>query len=574
MDWKKAYSQSKWLPSEHHDAYYDAVSITSLAELKSYLDAVHIKECLLRPYATYKDYPIVDSRALLPSFEPDVTEYHFLPGFSLLALDRQLMPFSEIFQYDMLHPLTDFENAIQGPCCPLEHHILQANMQTMLSRLPRALHEVFRREFQHLDTTALEQYPALLPYILNMDRAHVLAHSGSGHFQLAGVFASLPSDIDGEIKRFGLRIGKFHLGDNELYERNRLFVMQFLMELYGFPIASERRTSAALFSRKLHKMGERFLIRVLGQSDRTITTIWNDGTPSRYPRVEKIALIRVEPEQKDVIKTLREQRAFVDEKNRVALIRVQYHQHAYAADNVRQDRALSVSLQQVIHPLTGKAIDGLNLIRDTTNLILRLNDIARGEYHGRIVYKRNEVVENTETDEKRLKFMYSWLSKHQRRFISYSEEFFAAVSRILDAFLAKLDIEEPHSELYALRQEVENRYQYIRQARTIRELEEIRSRNLHGEHIKYDRMLAEAVRLMQAFKFELSIYFDELVATAIRHMDAMLSDRYLRKHYIERPEGELTKNGLEVRRKYGKLVSLRDEFDAIRKSRQSQRPAL
>ena len=116
-----------------------------------------------------------------------------------------------------------------------------------------------------------------MPYLLAMDRAHVFATDVYGHYHLAGLFASFPSDMDGEIKRFGLRTGKFKIGDNEMYERNRTFVCQFLMELYGFPISSERRTSAALFSRRLHKLGERFLVRVLGQSDRTITTIWNNG---------------------------------------------------------------------------------------------------------------------------------------------------------------------------------------------------------------------------------------------------------------------------------------------------------
>ena len=92
----------------------------------------------------------------------------------------------------------------------------------------------------------------------------MLAWDADKFFHLAGVFASFPSDIDSELKRFGIRIGKFVYGDSDMYERNRMFVYQYLMELYGFPIVSERRTSSALFARKLHKMGERFLLRVIG----------------------------------------------------------------------------------------------------------------------------------------------------------------------------------------------------------------------------------------------------------------------------------------------------------------------
>ena len=230
----------------------------------------------------------------------------------------------------------------------------------------------------------------------------MLSKSFYGHYQLSGVFASFPSDMNGEIKRFGLRIGKFQMDNDELYQRNRNFVMQYLMELYGFPIASERRTSAALFSRRLHKAGESFLIRVLGQSDRVITTIWNDHQHGRYPSVEKITLVSIDKEQADIINEIKEKNAFVDEKKRVIILRTLYKQHAFNKGNVRQDRALSIMSHEIIHPLTGKSITNINVLRDTTNLIIRLNDIIRGEYFGTVIYKKTELIENTDTEEKRL----------------------------------------------------------------------------------------------------------------------------------------------------------------------------
>ncbi len=565
FDYKNAFSQTPW---PHTDSLYfdDALVIHDLETLRGFLDIVHIRECLLRPYYEQPDYPLVDPRSLLPSFEPDVLEYRSLPGFSMIAMDRPLVPFAEVFQYDMLHPHSDSTDIAQGDCCPLENTVSAVNMQTVLGRLPRPFHEEFRRRYNHQDITALELYSGILPYLLDMDRAHVLSRHTGGAFMLSGVFASFPSDIDGELKRFGVRIGKFQVGNNDLYEQNRTFVMQYLMELYGFPIASERRTSAALFARRLHKMGERFLVRVLGQSDRIITTIWNSGQNSRYPNVEKIALIQIDADQTETLETIAEENAFVDAKNRVALIRVRYRQHAFDADNVRQDRAISVEQQAIIHPVTGKSVLGPNVIRDSNNLILRLNDIAKGEYYGRIVYKRTEVIENTDTEEKRIKFLYAWLTKHQRRMIGYSEEFFSYATRILENYFEQIEQYDIPTALKEPLTELQGRYQYIRQARTVRILEDIKARQYKGVHLSYLAMLTEAVELLRSYKFELSMYFDSLVQRVIHLTEIMLNDHYLRKNYIDKPEHTLSKQGQEIRKKYGKLVQLLDEFYAIQKN--------
>ena len=106
-----------------------------------------------------------------------------------------------------------------------------------------------------------------------MDRAHVMARDEAGDFRLLGVYGSFPSDLDTELKALGRRLGKFKKLDSATYEREREFVYQFLMELYGFPIASERRTSGALFARRLSRLKEQYLIKVLGASDRTITSL-------------------------------------------------------------------------------------------------------------------------------------------------------------------------------------------------------------------------------------------------------------------------------------------------------------
>lgn len=566
IGWKSLFSQSdfKW-----KDAYsfHDSIDLGTLSNLKHFLDVVHIKHCLVKPYCEIKNYPLVEARELLPSFDSDMWEYKSLPGFALVAFARPLEYFSEVFQYDILYPVMDATSTAEGASCPLEGHVIARNVQTMAARLPRFMQETFRQEFSRVDTSVLDYYPALMPYLLNMDRAQVLAMDSFGHFHLAGVFASFPSDIDSELKRFGMRIGKFVYGDNEMYERNRMFVYQYLMELYGFPIVSERRTSSALFARRLHKMGERFLLRVLGQTDRTLTTYTSDGESRRYPVVEKIALVRVDADLSDAIEAIDRGGFFLDREERVVIIRISYRQHRFDSNNVRQDRALSVGAQEILHPLTGQPLTGVNIIKDTTNMFLRLNDIVRGEFTGRIIYKRTEVVENTDTEEKRLKFLYTWLTKHQRRMIGYSDEFFSNVSKVLSSYLLSPDNDEAFEQYRELHREVITRFSYIQQARKVRILEDLRLRQYKGERIGYRRMIQECVNLLNELKFEIVTYFPELVDAVISTCDAILADRYLVRNYIEPFEDELTAAGLEIRKNYGKLVSLQDGFKAVRKAR-------
>lgn len=567
ITWEEIFSKNG-LPWRDAYTFSRPVDIPDLAALKRFLDAVHIRLCLVKPYQENKGYPLVEARELLPSFDNDMFEYKDLPGFALVALERPLEYFSEIFQYDKLHTAACESD---GASCPLEHAVQALNLQTMAARLPRQHQEIFRQQFARTDTVLLDSYPQLMPYLLAMDRAHVLALGQDRQFHLAGVFASFPSDIDSELKRFGMRIGKFAYGDNEKYERNRMFVYQYLMELYGFPIVSERRTSSALFARKLHKMGEHFLLRVQGQTDRTITTFLSRGENRRYPALEKIALVAVDEDQHEVIEELDRRGFFLDKPRRVAIIRVTYRQHRFDSSNVRQDRALSVASQEVLHPLTGEALSGLNIIKDTTNMFLRLNDIVRGEYTGRIIYKRTEVIENTDTDEKRLKFLYFWLSKHQRRMIGYSDEFFCNVSKVLTGYLYSPDNDEAFDSLRELHREVCAKFSYIQQARRVRILEDLSGRQFKGERIGYRQMLRAALDLLNELKFEIVNFFPELVDDIVENVEKILSNRYLRHTYIEVSEETLTRAGLEIRKNYGRLVSLQDGFKAVRKARAKEK---
>ena len=141
------------------------------------------------------------------------------------------------------------------------------------------------------------------------------------------------------------------------------------------------------------------------------------------------------------------------------------------------------------------------------------------------------------------------------------------MTRVLDGYLSSSENADSLRRHNDLLLEVQAKYAYIRQARQVRLLEDIISRNYKGERLGYGRMLSEAVALLHDLKFDLANYFDPLVESILHHTTAILDNKYIRKTYIERDEKDLTRNGLEVRKNYRKLVSLLDEFRSIRNSK-------
>ena len=568
--WKDAF---KNIPEQNlggGSALYKPKYVRSLHELKNFLDMVQIKNCLLKPFFNLKRYPLVEPRELLPSFEAELYEYTDLPGLSLVAFPRIINYFHEVFQFDILHCADENGTHNRIRSCPLEQTIIQNNLETFSSRLPKFSHEDFKKHFSRSNIANLNNYSSLLPYIFQMDRGHVFAQNMNQDFYLAGTYASFPSDLDTELKRFGLRIGKFNSQDNLLYELNRPFVYQFLMELYGFPIASERRTSAALFARRLFKMGEDFLVRVLGQSDRTLTTLYTHKNTKHYPQVEKIALVALHKSQNEQFQRLDKEGFLFGDKQKTAIVRVFYKQHKYDPNNIREDRALSISDHEIIHPLTGQTCRSVNLIKDTSLMTLKLNDIVKGEYTGRIRYKRNEIVEDTDTHEKRLKFLYAWLSKNQRRIIGYSDEFYARVLKVLDNYLLDPKNFETFKKMNNLYQEVWDRYSFIQQARKVRFLEDLKNREYKNKKLNYLEMLKKCTELINELKFEIVHYFDSLVERTLYLCNRILNDRYLQKKYVQKNKEQLTEYGKLVRKYYGRLVSLVDDIDSIRRTRLEQ----
>ncbi len=479
--------------------------------LKEFLEYVHIAKGLLAPYTPA--YPLVEARELTPSFEKNFAENKDLPSFSMVALNRTLSYQEEIFQFDILHPQVPEEG---------KRRPRHGNLDKIIPHLDRDFRPPFRLRFSHRDLTDLANYEELLPFLFHMDRAHVMAKDDQGVFRLLGVYASFPSDLDTELKAFGFRLGKFRKLDNVNYERERDFVYQFLMELYGYPIASERRTSAALFARKLSRLKEPYLIKVLGSSDRTITSM-SGFEQKKYPLVEKTALITLPPGLVKANPHLRDQGYFVDPERGVVILKVTYQQHKYNRFNVLEDRALSVLKQELIHPYHGGRDLSLNLLKDTRRSLKELTDIVRGEFLGSITYKGSELLTSTKTHEERLKFLSAWLAKNQRRLGAYSRDTFDAAKKVLNSYLLSREHREAFAKYQDLHREVVGRIAYLTEAQQLQTLEKLVQGDAGGRNRGASHRLALALTFLEERQFDLPYYYPDLFEKCLNLFDQILS---------------------------------------------------
>jgi len=482
--------------------------------LKDYLEYVHIEKGLLAPYNAR--YPLIEPRELLPSFEKTFSEFKYLPSFSMVAFNRPLSYQDEVFQFDLLHL------PVEG-----KKRTGRENLDKILPHLDRDLRPPCKLRFGGLDLTDLAHYQELLDYLFHMDRAHVIARDPKGDFRLLGVYGSFPSDLDTELKAMGRRLAKFQGEDSAAYEREREFVYQFLMELYGFPIASERRTSAALFARRLSRLKEQYLIKVLGSSDRTITSL-SGFEQKRYPLVEKMALIPLPPGMAEANPQLADQGFYVDLRRRVVIFKVTYQQHKYNSFNVLEDRAMSVLKQELIHPWHGGREPGLNILKDTRRSLKELTDIVRGEHMGSISYKRSDLIISTKTHEDRLKFLSAWLAKNRRRLGTYSAETFEAAKKVLNSYLLNRDYRDTFAKYPELHREVLQQLAYLDQAQQLQTLEKLAQpgkRRGPGP----SRRLAQAVAFLEDKKGELPYFYPDLFAKCLNLWVQLLNYPYFKK---------------------------------------------
>jgi hypothetical protein len=488
-------------------------AIDDRSVLKEFLEYVHMKKGLLEAYSP--SYPLVEARELLPSFEKSFSEHPDLPSFSLVALNRPLSYQEEVFQFDLLHPARD------------DKKILRESLEKISPHLDKEPRTQFRTRFAQRDLTEMGMYEELQEYLFRMDRAQVIAQDEGGIFRLLGVYASFPSDLDDEIKDLGRHMGRFKKLDNAVYERERYFVYQFLMELYGFPIASERRTSAALFSRKLSRAKEQYLIKVLGTSDRTITSLCG-FEQKKYPLVEKVALVSLPAAFTETHSHLADQGFFVDRARRVVLFKVTYKQHKYNPLNVLDDRALSVVGQEIIHPVHGGRDSGFNLLKDTLRSLKDLTDIVRGEYLGSIMYQRSDLIAAPKTHEDRLKFLSAWLTKNQRRLATFSPENFAAAKKVLNSYLLNKDHKDifiKHLDLHraALRQMA-----ILSQAHQLQTLEKLTQKHADRRRLGPYQRISQAVSFLEDKQLELPYFYPAMFQKFLDLWNKLMDYPYFR----------------------------------------------
>jgi hypothetical protein len=481
--------------------------------LKEFLEYIHMKKGLLEAYSP--SYPLVEARELLPSFEKSFSEHLDLPSFSLVALNRPLSYQEELFQFDLLHPVLDDKKALRESIEKISPH---------LDKERRAL---FRNRFAQRDLTSLGMHEEMQEFLFHMDRGQVIARDEEGIFRLLGVYASFPSDLDDEIKTLGRHMGRFKKLDNAVYEQERYFVYQFLMELYGFPIASERRTSAALFARKLSRAKEQYLIKVLGNSDRTITSLCG-FEQKKYPLVEKVALVSLPAAFTETHSHLMDLGFFVDRGRRVVLFKVTYKQHKYNPLNVLDDRALSVVSQEIIHPVHGGRDTGFNLLKDTLRSLRDLTDIVRGEYLGSIIYRRSDLIAAPKTHEDRLKFLSAWLTKNQRRLATYSPENFEAAKKLLNSYLLNKDYKEVFSKYPDLHKAALRQMAILNQAHQLQTLEKLTQKLADRRRLGPYPRISQAMSFLEDKREELPYFYPAMFQKFLDLWNKLMDYPYFR----------------------------------------------
>ena len=541
---KKSFGQVKIHDTPLRDYFGGDRGPGNFNNLVQALDFLHIKCGLLAHYGP--DYPLVEPRELAPPLDSPLIEHGDLPAFSMVILDRPISYQDEGFQFDMLPP--------EGR--PMDPTLAASNRQTFRDRLPRNLLAELENIVGRKALTPLANYPDLLKLLLRMDRGHVIARDNEDEFRLVGIFASFPSDLDGEIKRLGKGIGKFLPGDNAMYAANRLFVYRFLMEQTAFPICGERHTSAALFARRLLRRKERFAVKVLGHSDRTLTTLTSEGAVGRLPRVEKVALVRATGCDSQRLEQMTRGGYFVDPKRRVVILRVKYQHHAYHRDNVMEDRACSVLSQEVVHPRTGEVLEGLDVLGLSQDRLLQLNDIVRGEHQGAIVYSQREIITTTMDVDDRLRFLAAWLQKNRFQIADYSPDHFERIVKVIISFLDDKGLASCFDSNRDLIQEIQGLLAELRLAHRLRLLERlVRNRaDYEGRKLQHLQILVILNHFLSEEGQQLAADHPKAMRKLLRICQSYLDDPYL-KHRAARHEAK-TNYDMQINNEYEKLTQV------------------
>ena len=273
------------------------------------------------------------------------------------------------------------------------------------------------------------------------------------------------------------------------------------------------------------------MVKVLGHSDRAITTLGSLGAKGGLPRVEKAALVSTGNCTKPGHRRLREGGYYVDPRRRVVLLRAQYIQHAYHPANVLEDRAMSLSGQEIIHPITGQALGGMDVLGMSQDRVLVLQDIVRGEYEGTIIYHGREQLTTTVDTADRLKFLIAWLNKHHNILAEYSSDHFERCLKVIYSYLEDPDGKAQRERHPELAREARQALRDLKWAHRLRLLEKlVKNRaDAFGRQFKH-------VQILIILTHVLGQEGEDLAERHPRQMDKLLTicEGYLKNPYLRR----------------------------------------
>ena len=234
---------------------FDIIEITDLEALKHFLDAVHVKFCLLKPWCETENYPLVYSRDLR-RLSRRIVEYKGASWFFHGGVRPASESFSEIFQYDI--PPSGPQRGKHGgrrllPFGNARHRPQRPDVPEPPAQKPG---DPFRIS-SGVDTAVLDYYPALMLYLLAMEKPTCSLRTFIA-LPLRGFSLHSRPTWTARSLRFGLRTGKFKIGETKCTNATvRLFKPVF-NGTYGFPFPRTPDLGGRFFPAFVQALGERF----------------------------------------------------------------------------------------------------------------------------------------------------------------------------------------------------------------------------------------------------------------------------------------------------------------------------
>ena len=121
------------------------------------------------------------------------------------------------------------------------------------------------------------------------------------------------------------------------------------------------------------------------------------------------------------------------------------------------------------------------------------------------------LITSTKNHDDRLKFLYAWLSKNQRRFTSYSKEFFDEMKKILNNYILNPDYRIYFRKYPELHREVLAKIAYLQQSHHVQQLEKLAKRRPpFNRRLTQERFLALTLEFLEENYDEILHYYDDL----------------------------------------------------------------